>query len=79
MPWETNDFTCTSCSWPLPFRQVFLPRAPRRPLRDHAKSWADYYHRRHFQALGAFGPFGVAPVDRQPKAAIQGLQNAFAR
>ena len=42
-------------------------------------SWADYYHRRHFQALGAFGPFGVVTVDRQPKAALQALGKAFGR
>jgi beta-glucuronidase len=36
-------------------------------------SWADYYHRRHFQSLGAFGPFGVVTIDRQPKAALKAL------
>jgi beta-glucuronidase len=40
-------------------------------------SWADYYHRRHFQSLGAFGPFGVVSVDRQPKAALKALARAF--
>ena len=34
-------------------------------------SWADYYHRRHFQSLGAFGAFGVVTIDRQPKAALR--------
>jgi beta-glucuronidase len=42
-------------------------------------SWADYYHRRNFQALGAFGPFGVVTVDRQPKAALQALGKAFGK
>ena len=42
-------------------------------------SWADYYHRRNFQALGAFGPFGVVTVDRQPKAALQALAKAYGR
>jgi len=42
-------------------------------------SWADYYHRRNFQALGAFGPFGVVTVDRQPKAALQALGVAFGK
>jgi beta-glucuronidase len=40
-------------------------------------SWADYYHRRHFLALGAFGPFGVVSVDRQPKAALKALAKAY--
>jgi beta-galactosidase/beta-glucuronidase len=40
-------------------------------------SWADYYHRRNFQALGAFGPFGVVTVDRQPKEALKALSSAF--
>ena len=40
-------------------------------------SWADYYHRRHFQALGAFGPFGVVTVDRQPKEALKALSHAY--
>ncbi len=42
-------------------------------------SWADYYHRRNFQALGAFGPFGVVTVDRQPKAALRALAKAYGR
>ena len=42
-------------------------------------SWADYYHRRNFQSLGAFGPFGVVTVDRQPKAALQALGKAFGK
>ena len=42
-------------------------------------SWADYYHRRHFQSLGAFGPFGVVTVDRKPKEALKALSNAFSR
>jgi beta-glucuronidase len=40
-------------------------------------SWADYYHRRHFQSLGAFGPFGVVTVDRQPKEALKALSRAY--
>jgi beta-glucuronidase len=40
-------------------------------------SWADYYHRRHFQSLGAFGPFGVVTVDRQPKEALKALSRGF--
>jgi beta-glucuronidase len=36
-------------------------------------SWADYYHRRHFQANGPFGAFGVVTIDRQPKAALRAL------
>jgi beta-glucuronidase len=40
-------------------------------------SWADYYHRRHFQSLGAFGPFGVVTIDRQPKAALKALARAY--
>ncbi len=40
-------------------------------------SWADYHHRRHFQALGAFGPFGVVTLNRQPKEALKALSSAF--
>jgi hypothetical protein len=40
-------------------------------------SWADYYHRRHFQSLGAFGAFGVVTVDRQPKSALKALAKAY--
>jgi beta-galactosidase/beta-glucuronidase len=40
-------------------------------------SWADYYHRRHFQSNGAFGAFGVVTIDRQPKAALQALARAY--
>ena len=36
-------------------------------------SWADYNHRRHFQANGPFGAFGAVTIDRQPKAALQTL------
>jgi beta-glucuronidase len=36
-------------------------------------SWADYYHRRHFQANGPFGAFGVVTFDRRPKAALNTL------
>jgi beta-glucuronidase len=36
-------------------------------------SWADYYHRRHFQANGPFGAFGVVTIDRRPKAALKAL------
>jgi hypothetical protein len=42
-------------------------------------SWADYYHHRSFQALGAFGSFGVVTVDRQPKEALKALARAFGR
>jgi len=40
-------------------------------------SWADYYHRRQFQSLGAFVPFGVVSVDRRPKAALKALAKAY--
>jgi beta-galactosidase/beta-glucuronidase len=40
-------------------------------------SWADYYHRRQFESLGAFGPFGVVSVDRHPKAALKALAKAY--
>jgi beta-glucuronidase len=40
-------------------------------------SWADYHHRRHFQSLGAFGPFGVVTIDRQPKESLKALSRAF--
>ena len=36
-------------------------------------SWADYHHRRHFQANGAFGAFGAVTIDRKPKAALATL------
>jgi beta-glucuronidase len=36
-------------------------------------SWADYYHRRHFQANGAFGAFGAVTIDRRPKLALKAL------
>jgi beta-galactosidase/beta-glucuronidase len=40
-------------------------------------SWADYHHRRHFQANGAFGAFGVVTVDRRPKAALKALATSY--
>jgi hypothetical protein len=40
-------------------------------------SWADYYHRRNFQSLGALGPFGVVTVDRHPKESLKALERAF--
>jgi beta-glucuronidase len=40
-------------------------------------SWADYHHRRHFQANGAFGAFGVVTVDRRPKAALKALAASY--
>jgi beta-glucuronidase len=40
-------------------------------------SWADYHHRRHFQALGAFGAFGAVTVDRRPKAALAALASMY--
>jgi beta-glucuronidase len=40
-------------------------------------SWADYHHRRQFQSLGAFGPFGVVTVDRRPKESLKALAKAF--
>jgi beta-glucuronidase len=44
-------------------------------------SWADYWHRRSFVNFGylAFGPFGVVTIDRQPKAALQALADAFGK
>jgi beta-glucuronidase len=36
-------------------------------------SWADYQHRRQFQANGAFGSFGAVTIDRKPKAALGAL------
>ena len=40
-------------------------------------SWADYQHRRHFQANGAFGAFGAVTIDRKPKAALKALATMF--
>ena len=40
-------------------------------------SWADYYHRRHFQANGPFGAFGAITVDRRPKAALRALAEMY--
>jgi beta-galactosidase/beta-glucuronidase len=40
-------------------------------------SWADYYHRRHFQANGPFGAFGAVTIDRQPKAALKALATMY--
>jgi len=40
-------------------------------------SWADYHHRRHFQANGAFGAFGVVTIDRRPKAALKALATSY--
>jgi beta-glucuronidase len=40
-------------------------------------SWADYYHRRPFQANGPFGAFGAVTVDRRPKAALGALAEMF--
>jgi beta-galactosidase/beta-glucuronidase len=40
-------------------------------------SWADYHHRRNFLSLGAFGAFGVVTIDRQPKAALRALAEAY--
>jgi beta-glucuronidase len=40
-------------------------------------SWADYHHRRRFQANGAFGAFGAVTVDRKPKAALKTLAVMF--
>jgi beta-glucuronidase len=39
--------------------------------------WADYNHRRHFQANGAFGAFGVVTIDRQPKVALAVLAELY--
>ncbi len=36
-------------------------------------SWADYEHRRHFEANGPFGAFGAVTIDRRPKAALKAL------
>jgi beta-galactosidase/beta-glucuronidase len=40
-------------------------------------SWADYHHRRHFQANGAFGAFGVVTIDRRPKVALKSLAASY--
>jgi beta-galactosidase/beta-glucuronidase len=40
-------------------------------------SWADYHHRRHFQANGAFGAFGVVTIDRRPKVALKSLAESY--
>jgi beta-glucuronidase len=40
-------------------------------------SWADYYHRRTFQANGAFGAFGAVTVDRRPKGALRALAEIY--
>jgi beta-glucuronidase len=40
-------------------------------------SWADYYHRRPFQANGPFGAFGALTVDRRPKAALRALAEMY--
>ncbi len=40
-------------------------------------SWADYHHRRHFQANGAFGAFGAVTIDRKPKEALKALATMF--
>jgi beta-galactosidase/beta-glucuronidase len=40
-------------------------------------SWADYYHRRHFQANGPFGAFGAVTIDRRPKAALRALAEMY--
>jgi beta-galactosidase/beta-glucuronidase len=40
-------------------------------------AWADYYHRRQFQSLGAFGAFGAVTVDRRPKAALKALATMY--
>jgi beta-glucuronidase len=40
-------------------------------------SWADYYHRRHFQSNGAFGAFGAVTIDRKPKAALKALAGMY--
>ena len=40
-------------------------------------SWADYYHRRPFQANGPFGAFGAVTIDRRPKAALKALAEMY--
>ena len=40
-------------------------------------SWADYHHCRNFLSLGAFGAFGVVTIDRQPKASLRALAEAY--
>ena len=40
-------------------------------------SWADYYHRRPFQANGPFGAFGAVTIDRRPKAALRALAEMY--
>ena len=40
-------------------------------------SWADYYHRRHFQANGQYGAFGAVTIDRRPKAALKVLAEMY--
>ena len=40
-------------------------------------SWADYNHRRHFQANGPFGAFGAVTIDRRPKGALKALATMY--
>jgi len=40
-------------------------------------SWADYYHRRAFQANGPFGAFGAVTIDRKPKVALKTLATMY--
>jgi beta-glucuronidase len=40
-------------------------------------SWADYNHRRRFQANGPFGAFGVVTIDRRPKAALRAMAGMY--
>jgi beta-galactosidase/beta-glucuronidase len=40
-------------------------------------SWADYYHRRQFQANGPFGAFGAVTIDRRLKAALKALSAIY--
>jgi beta-glucuronidase len=40
-------------------------------------SWADYNHRRQFQANGAFGAFGAVTIDRKPKATLKVLASMY--
>jgi beta-glucuronidase len=40
-------------------------------------SWADYSHRRHFQANGPFGAFGAVTIDRKHKEALKVLATIY--
>ncbi|MFC1558435.1 glycoside hydrolase family 2 protein [candidate division KSB1 bacterium] len=40
-------------------------------------SWADYYHRKHFDTYAVYGPYGIVTVDRQPKESLKALSRMY--